>query len=127
LQPLIARVNQIRRDNPAFRRNHHLRFHATDNEQIIAYSKSSPDQDNQVLVVVNLDPHHVQAGFVDVPLDELQLDPHQPYQVHDLLNDSRYLWQGSRNYVELNPQKIPANIFVIRRRVRTEHDFDYYM
>ncbi|HEX5691998.1 MAG TPA: alpha-1,4-glucan--maltose-1-phosphate maltosyltransferase, partial [Roseiflexaceae bacterium] len=124
LRPLIARVNQIRRENEAFRRNHNLRFHQTDNEQIIAYSKTSPDLNSQVLVIVNLDPHHVQAGIVDLPLDELHLDPHQPYQVHDLLTDARYLWQGSRNYVELNPQTIPANIFVIRRRVHTEHDFD---
>jgi starch synthase (maltosyl-transferring) len=29
--------------------------------------------------------------------------------------------------VELDPQTVPAHIFVIRRRVRTEHDFDYYL
>jgi hypothetical protein len=51
----------------------------------------------------------------------------QPYQAHDLLTDVRYLWHGTRNYVELNPQTIPAHIFVIRRKVRTEHDFDYYL
>jgi starch synthase (maltosyl-transferring) len=54
------------------------------------------------------------------------LDPHQPYQAHDLLTDARYLWHGAHNYVELNPHTVPAHIFVLRRRVRTEHDFDYY-
>ena len=97
------------------------------NEQIIAFTKSSADQANQVLVMVNLDPHHTQAGLIDLPLDELGIDHHQPFQVHDLLTDARYLWNGPRNYVELNPQIVPANIFVIRRRVRTEQDFDYYM
>jgi starch synthase (maltosyl-transferring) len=127
LHKLIGQINQIRRTNAAFHSNQNLRFHTVDNEQIIAYTKSSADLSSQVLVVVNLDPHHTQAGFVDLPLDELQIDQHQPYQVHDLLTDARYLWHGPRNYVELHPQVMPANIFAIRRRVRTEHDFDYYM
>jgi starch synthase (maltosyl-transferring) len=127
LRPLIARVNQIRRENPAFQANHNLRFHDVDNEQIIAYSKTSEDGSNEVLVVVNLDPHYKQSGFITLPLEELGLNPRQPYQAHDLLTDARYLWHGARNYVELNPQIVPAHIFVIRRKVRTEHDFDYYL
>jgi starch synthase (maltosyl-transferring) len=127
LRPLIAQVNQIRRDNPAFRANHNLRFHDVDNEQIIAYSKTSHDGSNEVLVVVNLDPNYKQSGFITLPLEELGVDPRQPYQAHDLLTDARYLWHGARNYVELDPQTVPAHIFVIRRKVRTEHDFDYYL
>ncbi|MGE5601725.1 MAG: alpha-1,4-glucan--maltose-1-phosphate maltosyltransferase, partial [Nitrososphaerales archaeon] len=127
LQGLIARVNQIRHDNPAFRANHNLHFYETENEQIIAYSKSSFDGANTALVVVNLDPHFKQAGFVTLPLEELDLDPQQPYQVHDLLTDTRYLWHGPRNYVELNPATVPGHIFVIRRKVSTEHDFDYFL
>jgi len=127
LRRLISQVNQIRRENPAFRANHDLRFHEVNNEQIIAYSKNSEDGSNQVLVVVNLDPHFMQSGFITLSLDELGLDPRQPYQAHDLLTDARYLWHGTRNYVELNPMTVPAHIFVIRRKVRTEHDFDYYL
>lgn len=127
LRGLIGRVNRIRHENPAFQANHNLRFHEVDNEQIIAYSKSSIDGTNQVLVVVNLDPHYKQSGFITLPLEDLSLDPRQPYQAHDLLTDARYLWHGSRNYVELDPQTIPAHIFVIRRKIRTEHDFDYYL
>jgi starch synthase (maltosyl-transferring) len=124
---LIGRVNQIRRENPAFRANHDLRFHDVDNEQIIAFSKSSVDRSSQVLVAVNLDPHYKQSGFITLPLEDLGLDPGQPYQAHDLLTEARYLWHGKRNYVELNPLTVPAHIFVIRRKVRTEHDFDYYL
>jgi starch synthase (maltosyl-transferring) len=127
LRDLIGRVNRIRHENPAFRANYNLRFHEVDNEQIIAYSKTSEDKTNEVLVVVNLDPHYKQSGFITLPLEDLGLDPRQPYQAHDLLTDARYLWHGTRNYVELNPQTIPAHIFVIRRKVRTEHDFDYYL
>jgi starch synthase (maltosyl-transferring) len=127
LRELIGRVNQIRRENLAFRANHNLRFHEVDNDQIIAYSKSSEDGSNVVLVVVGLEPHYKQSGFITLPLQDLGIDPHQPYQAHDLLTDARYLWHGTRNYVELNPRTVPAHIFVIRRRVRTEHDFDYYL
>ena len=127
LRPLIAQINQIRHDNPALHSNRNLRFHRVENDQIIAFSKTTNDLLNQVLVVVNLDPNYTQAGIIDLALDELEIDPYQPYQVHDLLTDARYLWHGTRNYVELHPDRIPAHIFAIRRRVRTEHDFDYYM
>jgi starch synthase (maltosyl-transferring) len=76
---------------------------------------------------VNLDPHHKQSGWVEVPLDDFQLASYQSFQVHDLLSNARYLWQGTRNYVELNPSLLPAHIFKVRRRVRTEKDFDYFL
>jgi starch synthase (maltosyl-transferring) len=127
LAGLIGTVNRIRREHAAFRSNTNLHFHDVDNDQLIAYTKAADDGSSPVLVVVNLDPHHMRSGFVTLPLDELGLDEHQPFQVHDLLTDERYLWQGPRNYVELRPETCQANIFAIRRRVRTEHDFDYYL
>ncbi|HXH50256.1 MAG TPA: alpha-1,4-glucan--maltose-1-phosphate maltosyltransferase [Terriglobia bacterium] len=127
LKMLIARVNQIRGANPALESNGRLRFHPIDNTQLIAYSKTTEDLANIILVVVNLDPHYTQSGWLDLPLDYFGLDPHQAFQAHDLLTDSRYLWQGTRNYVELNPHIMPAHILRIRRRVRSERDFDYFM
>ena len=127
LKDFIARVNRIRRENPALHSDWDLRFHEIDNGQLICYSKRTDDLSNVILVVVNLDPHHTQSGWVEFPLEELGVDPQKPYQMHDLLSDARYLWQGSRNYVELNSQIVPAHVFRMRRRVRTERDFDYYM
>ena len=127
LKDLIARINRIRRENVALQSDWSLRFHPVDNEQLICYSKSTDDLTNIILTVVNLDPHHLQSGWVEVPLDKFGLDPLQPYQVHDLISDARYLWQGERNYMELNPQAVPAHIFRLRRRVRTEQDFDYFL
>lgn len=127
LKGLIARVNQIRRANPALESNERLRFHSLNNTQLIAYSKTTEDLANMILVVVNLDPHYTQSGWLDLPLDDFGLDPQQSFQAHDLITDSRYLWQGTRNYVELNPHIMPAHILRIRRRVRSERDFDYFM
>jgi starch synthase (maltosyl-transferring) len=127
LKAFIARVNRVRRENPALHGNDSLRFHAIDNEQLIAYSKASEDLSNVVLVVVNLDPHHVHSGWLEVPIDDLGLDPAQPYQVHDLLTEARYFWSGRRNFVEVDPRTVPAHVFRIRRKLRTERDFDYFL
>jgi starch synthase (maltosyl-transferring) len=126
LRDFIARVNRIRRENAALHHDATLRFVPVDNEQIIAYTKESPDGANLVLTIVNLDAHYTQAGWVDLPLDALGIDPSQPYQVHDLLGAGRYLWHGPRNFVELSPHALPAHILRIRRRVRTEEDFEYF-
>jgi starch synthase (maltosyl-transferring) len=94
---------------------------------LICYSKAAEDASNVILVVANLDPYHIQSGWVDLDLRALGLDPNRPYQVHDLIGDARFLWHGSRNYVELNPYMVPAHIFRIRLRVRSEREFEYYM
>jgi starch synthase (maltosyl-transferring) len=127
LRDFIARVNRIRRDNPALHGDWNLRFHPIDNDHLICYSKRTEDFSNIIAVVVNLDPHHTQAGWVEIPLSDLGIDQRMPYQMHDLLGDGRYLWHGPRNYVELNPGVAPAQILRVRHKVRTERDFDYFM
>jgi starch synthase (maltosyl-transferring) len=127
LKSFIERVNRIRRENPALQKDRNLNFHPVDNEQLIAYSKHTDDHSNIILVVVNLDPHHTHSGWLEFAPETLGLDPQQSFQVHDLLSDARYLWQGLSNFVELNPQIVPAHIFAVRRKVRTERDFDYFL
>ena len=127
LREVAARVNRIRRENPALHWNWNLRFHEIDNEEIVCYSKATPDLENVVLVAVNLDPHHRQSGWLTLPLAELGLGEDDAYQVHDLLSGARFLWHGRRNYVELDPRVSPAHVFRLRRRLRTERDFAYYL
>ena len=119
-------MNRARRENPALKTNTGLRFHSSDNDQLMCYSKTAEHADNTVIVVVNLDPHHAQAGWVEIDLARLGLDATRPYQMHDLLTGARYLWNGARNFVQLDPQQAPAHIFRVRRRVRSEMDFDYF-
>jgi starch synthase (maltosyl-transferring) len=127
LKDLISLVNRIRRDNPALHSDWSLEFHPVDNDQLICYSKESDDRSNLVIVIVNLDPHHTHSGYVDLPLERLNIDPVHPFQAHDLLTGSRYVWNGPRNYVELNPASVPAHILRIRRRLRSETDFEYFL
>ncbi|MBN1141834.1 MAG: alpha-1,4-glucan--maltose-1-phosphate maltosyltransferase [Deltaproteobacteria bacterium] len=127
LRPFIARVNRIRRENRALRHDWNLNFHPIDNEQLLCYSKRTEDCDEVILVIVNLDPHHRHAGWLELPLAELGLEEGSPYQMHDLLSEARFLWNGPRNYVELDPRVMPAHIFRLRRKLLTERDFDYYL
>ena len=108
LRGLIARVNQIRAANPALHRNRSLRFYTVDNDEIICFAKHTEDRNNVIVVAVNLDPHHAQSGWVDLPLAELGLDPTKPFQMHDLLTDARYLWNGPRNYLESQSRERPG-------------------
>jgi starch synthase (maltosyl-transferring) len=141
LRHFIARLNRIRRENLALHDNRTLRFlrvehGGADVPQLIAYTKASaaspvaptgraiyryehltpppPGPDNNVIVtVVNLDPLHRQSGWLELPLADLGLDEDRSYLVHDLLGDARYTWQGTWNYVELDPAVVPAHIFHI--------------
>jgi starch synthase (maltosyl-transferring) len=127
LWSLIARMNRIRRENTALQSDTGLHFCKIENDQLIAYFKVDPGSTNVILTVVNLDPHQPQSGWVDLDVGALKFDPDQPYQVHDLLSEQRYIWRGRHNYVLLDPQRAPAHVFRLRRRVRSEQDFDYYL
>jgi starch synthase (maltosyl-transferring) len=127
LRELITLVNKVRRENPAFQSDRGITFHPTENDHLVAYTKSTPDLADVVLTVVNVDPHHTQAGMVTLPLEELGIRRDRGYQAHELLSGARYLWNGPRNFVEINPHAIPAQIFRFRRRIRSEHDFEYFL
>jgi starch synthase (maltosyl-transferring) len=115
LRDFIARINQIRKEHLALQGNRSLRFHETDNPQLICYSKTSDDLSDRIVVIVNLDCDRAQTGWVDLDLNSLGLDADQTFQVHDLLGQGEYLWHGSRNYVALTPESLPAHILHVRR------------
>jgi starch synthase (maltosyl-transferring) len=127
LRSLIARMNRVRRENAALQSDRSLEFCTVDNEYLIAYTKSDEATGNIVLTVVNLDPHHAQSGWLELDLESLGLDPERPYQVHDLLSEQRYRWRGGRNFVMLDPARLTAHVFLLRRHLRSEHDFDYFV
>ena len=107
LAGLIQRINQIRRDHPALQWDWSLRFHQTDNKHLVCYSKRSAEGSDPLdlmLMVVNLDPHRMQHGFVRLPLTDWGLGLDSTVVVHDLLSDERYYWRGEWNYVRLDPE-----------------------
>jgi starch synthase (maltosyl-transferring) len=104
IKELVARVNGIRRRHRALQSDWTLRFHATDNAEIVAFSKSAGN--DTILTVVNLDPHHMQHGHVECPLRPSARDglaDRDSYRVRDLLDDTVYQWRGTWNYVRFDP------------------------
>ncbi len=114
LSELIGRVNAIRREHPALQRDRGLRFHQTDNPYIICYSKRTEDGSDLVMVIVNLDPHHMQHGFVQLPVNDWGLPAAAAIEVLDLISAERYYWRGEWNYVRLDPQARVAHILHVQ-------------
>ncbi len=127
MRKVIQKVNIIRKENPALHNNHSLRFHDVSNDQLICYSKHTYDLSNIIVVVVNLDPHYRHSGMVQLSPQMFDIEDQSSYQVQDMLGGSFFLWHGSENYVELDPGIMPVHIFKLRRKTRTERDFDYFM
>jgi len=125
LTDFIARINSIRHNNPALQADWRLVFHPISNDQMLCYSKTDASLANVILVVVSLDYRNTQLGWVTVDLTALGVDPEQPYQVEDLISGERYVWQGERNYVELNPHKVAAHIFKVTTDMHTKPTTDH--
>jgi starch synthase (maltosyl-transferring) len=109
ISEFIARINRIRRENPALHNNESIRFHSIQNEGLLAFSKQSHDGKNIILTVINLDPYQTQQGMVHVPMQELGL--HGTFEAHDLVTNARYSWNSEWNYVRLDPYICPVHVF----------------
>jgi starch synthase (maltosyl-transferring) len=97
----IQTLNRIRRENPALQTQGNLAFHPTDSEQLLFYSRTT--WRNDLLILVNLDPHSRQTGTAEVPVEALGIATGSSYEVEDLLTGQRYTWKGVSNYVDLDP------------------------
>jgi starch synthase (maltosyl-transferring) len=113
LAPLIKRLNEIRRSHPSLHHLRNLRFHYSENDSILVFSKKDPDSDDTILVVCSTDPHNTREGWVHLRLDELGVDWSSGFTASDLLSGANYEW-GEHNFVRLDPQQ-PAHIFAIHR------------
>ncbi|HVW87882.1 MAG TPA: alpha-1,4-glucan--maltose-1-phosphate maltosyltransferase, partial [Gaiellaceae bacterium] len=96
LLPLVRKLNEIRRAEPALQRVENLRWLETENDELVAYAK------DDVIVVVNLDPFDVQEGACVVPV-ALGYPP--AFDARDLLSGQAFTWRAGRNYVRLAPGK----------------------
>jgi starch synthase (maltosyl-transferring) len=116
LTGFITRVNAIRRQHPALHLMTNLTFLNSDNPHVLWYAKTTPDRSDVVFVAASLDPSQPHDSMVDVPVETLGLATDEPYEMHELLSDQRWPWQGPRGYVRLDPAVEPVQIFALRRR-----------
>jgi starch synthase (maltosyl-transferring) len=110
----VSKLNRIRAENAALHELTNFEPVHTDFDGIFAYRKHAPG--NELLVVVNLDPHQAHETMLDVPIAAMGIDVDEPYEVNDLLTGARYTWRGARNYVKLDPSERVAHLFRVTRR-----------
>ncbi len=101
LAPFITQLNQIRRAHPALLQLRNLRFHHTDSDAVIAYSKRAGD--DLILVVVNLDPTYAQETTVHWDMKALGIAAHS-FEVKDLLDNQSFTWSPD-TFIRLDPAR----------------------
>ena len=109
----ISKLNRIRREERALHELTNLSFLQTDYDKILAFKKSAPG--NDLIVVVNLDPHAMHETMITVPIEQLGIGPDEAYEMSDLLTGARYTWRGAKNYVKLDPIERVGHVFRVAR------------
>jgi starch synthase (maltosyl-transferring) len=110
----VARLNRIRRENPALQSLSNVEFVPSDYDGILAYRRFA--RDSELLVVVNLDPLAAHETMLTLPLENMGLAEGEPFEMLDLLHGHRYEWRGRRNYIKLDPAERVAHVFRMSRR-----------
>jgi starch synthase (maltosyl-transferring) len=116
LQPLITKLNAIRRRHPAFQQLKGLYFHGISNENLLCYSRRHEDSGDTVIVVVCLDPQSQQWAETDLWMPALGLHWPDVVEVVDELSGEVYQW-GQRNAVGLDPHWRAAHVLSIRKPI----------
>jgi starch synthase (maltosyl-transferring) len=113
LEPWIGRLNAIRHAHPALQQLRTLRFHVTDNDLLLAYSKIDPASGDTVICVVTLDPFTTVSGTVSLDLPALGMGWSDRFDVYDEVSGETYRW-GAVNFVQLQPWRAVAHILWLR-------------
>jgi len=111
----ISKINKIRRGNSALQFYDNLKFYPSTDGSIISYGKISPEGENIILIVVNLDPLNTRETRITIPLNEFKIPSGEVYTVRELITGRVYNWKQDENYIQLNPKKEPAYIFKIEK------------
>ncbi|MEM7084616.1 MAG: alpha-1,4-glucan--maltose-1-phosphate maltosyltransferase [Bacteroidota bacterium] len=114
LTTLITKINRIRKQQKALQQTNGIKFLSVENEHLLAYYKYDQSHENEIIAVVNLDPHYAQNGWIQMPLNELGISEGHQVKVHDLITGSSYLWDKEWCFVELHPA-LPFHLFKIEK------------
>ena len=120
IRPHITALNKIRNTNPALQDFRNCVFVNAFNDNVLAYARMTPDRDNCVFVIVNLDPHNAQEASFEVPLWEFGLPDDATVEVEDLLLGLRFSLTGKSHWIRLDPQHRTAVIWRLTPSRSTE-------
>jgi len=110
----IARLNRIRRENPALHSHLGIRFYEATNDKVLLYRKATAKLDNVLVVAVSLDPHSRQGARIELPLWEFGLPDHGRLAVEDLMRGYTFDWYGRYQDIMLDPNELPFSIWRVR-------------
>ncbi len=113
IRDYIARLNRIRRENPALQAFLNLNFFDAHDDQVLFYGKHTADRDNIIWIAVNLDPDQPHETTIELPLASLGLDDGASVQVENLFGGERFHWQGREQRIRLDPTFNPCEIWRI--------------
>ena len=121
LAPFLTALNTIRHEQLALQHDRTLEFHQTDNDAAHRVLEDGVPTRRRRGPVGRSDPRHRQprrpataSRRGSTSTSARSASPTAaPYDVHDLLTGARYQWNGSRNFVMLDPDVTPAHIFRI--------------
>ena len=108
----IAALNRIRRDNPALRTQGGIGFHRANDDAVLFYSRSVPD--NVLWILVSLDPHNAHEADLELPLEMIAAADSSSIEVEELLRGVRWVWYGRHQRVRLDPDH-PAMVLRVSR------------
>ncbi|HEY5842212.1 MAG TPA: alpha-1,4-glucan--maltose-1-phosphate maltosyltransferase [Mycobacterium sp.] len=109
LEPFLTQLNAIRRLHPALRDMRTIKFHAIDNDALLAYSKFDPETGDCVLVVVTLNAFGPEEATLRLDMSALGMEWYDRFWVRDEITGEEYQW-GQANYVRIDPAKAVAHI-----------------
>ncbi|HTJ50333.1 MAG TPA: alpha-1,4-glucan--maltose-1-phosphate maltosyltransferase [Cyclobacteriaceae bacterium] len=109
---IISILNKARKEHPALQSIWNIKFCTIENSNLLAFIKATDDKSSIILVVVTLDPHTRQSGYVQLPKDVLGIS-NINIKLHDIMTDDHYTWTQEWNFVELDPFKMPFHLFKI--------------
>ena len=107
---IITLINKARHSHPALHTTWNIQFCTIENPNLIAYFKYTNDLSDKILIVVNLDQHATQRGYLQLPGALMQGGDKINVKIHDMITEERYTWMQEWNYVELDPYKMPFHL-----------------
>ena len=112
LAPYITLLNAVRRSVIPLQDLRSLRFHRTEDPEVIAYSKQVGGE--IALVVCSLDPHRVRETTVWWDMPAIGMDWADRFIAHDHVTGQSFTW-GQATYVRFDPAATVAHIVTVEQ------------
>lgn len=112
LTRIMSTINHARKQMPSLQQTNNIEFLEIDNHQLLAFHKWDFESKDRTLVVVNLDPHYSQKGWVKIPLSKWGISEGHTVRVFDVVTEDSYVWNKEFCFIELHPV-LPFHIFKV--------------